>query len=291
MELPRSGYYRIRLLERRHGFPAALATVLVAVAGLLVWRGYGFYTLGLEARVDHPDFQLLRPSGLLGNGLGYAGALLVTLNLLYLARRRNLFGAGSMRLWLNIHVFTGLLGAELAAFHSAFQFRSPLAKLTAASLGVVVVTGIIGRFIHALAGRAGERHMTPVIQALEERAPGLGKVLLAAVDAFPPTELPANASHLRCLATMPRWWREARDRRDAVRIVGRGHKAVVGSRELGALVGQAAQAAAAEVRAVSRTALLRSWRSLHRLSAILMLLAVAVHAAVAWHYGYRWVFG
>ena len=37
-------------------------------------------------------------------------------------------------------------------------------------------------------------------------------------------------------------------------------------------------------------ALLRSWRGLHRFFALLMLAAVLLHAGVAWHYGYRWIF-
>jgi hypothetical protein len=47
----------------------------------------------------------------------------------------------------------------------------------------------------------------------------------------------------------------------------------------------------ADVRSVMGMALLRSWRGLHRLFALLMLLAVVVHIGVAWHYGYRWIFG
>ena len=39
------------------------------------------------------------------------------------------------------------------------------------------------------------------------------------------------------------------------------------------------------------TALLRSWRGLHRFFALLMLASVLLHAGVAWHYGYRWIFG
>ena len=81
-----------------------LGTILCAVGAFLLWRGLAFYRLPLEDRVDSPDFQLLRPSGLVGNGLGYAGALLVTLNLLYLVRRRQLFSFGSMRTWLDLHV-------------------------------------------------------------------------------------------------------------------------------------------------------------------------------------------
>jgi hypothetical protein len=29
---------------------------------------------------------------------------------------------------------------------------------------------------------------------------------------------------------------------------------------------------------------------MHRFFAILMLLTVALHVGVAWHYGYRWIF-
>jgi hypothetical protein len=283
-------------MARVRAMPVVLGGVLCAVGAFLLWRGLAFYRLPLEDRVDSPEFQLLRPSGLLGNGLGYAGALLVTLNLLYLVRRRQIFTAGSMRTWLDLHVFTGLLGAELAAFHSAFQLRTPIAKLTALSLGIVVVTGVVGRFIHALVGKAEARHLEPVAAELDAAVPGLGVLVLRTADAFPPTQLPANAPHLRCLATLPRWRREAEDRREAVRVVAFNHDEVAGARgpraaELSSLIARAELAAAAEVRAVSRAALLRSWRSLHRLFAILMLLTVALHAAVAWHYGYRWLLG
>ena len=37
------------------------------------------------------------------------------------------------------------------------------------------------------------------------------------------------------------------------------------------------------------TSLLQSWRALHRLLAILLLLLVPVHVGVAWFYGYRWL--
>jgi len=284
----------------RHGLrirlaPVFLFLVLATVGAYLLWRGLSFYALAVDARVDHPDFQLLRPSGLLGNGLGYAGALLVFLNLLYLVRRRQIFTMGSMRLWLDLHTFTGLLAAELAAFHSAFQLRTPIARLTGLGLGIVVVTGIIGRSIHALVGRASTRRVLPIADELEEQAPGLGAVVLTAAEACAPTILPANASHLRCLLTLPRWRREARDRREAVLLLTRVSPLYAEAvRRVGpaidVLVARAAAAAAAEVRSISRSALLRSWRSLHRLFAILVLLAVAVHAGVAWHFGYRWIF-
>jgi len=56
------------------------------------------------------------------------------------------------------------------------------------------------------------------------------------------------------------------------------------------LVTDVAKLAASEVDAVAGQALLRSWRSVHRFMAILMVVAVTVHVAVAWVYGYRWIF-
>jgi hypothetical protein len=35
---------------------------------------------------------------------------------------------------------------------------------------------------------------------------------------------------------------------------------------------------------------MRSWRGFHRFAAILMILLVSVHIAVAWVFGYRWIF-
>jgi hypothetical protein len=48
--------------------------------------------------------------------------------------------------------------------------------------------------------------------------------------------------------------------------------------------------AASEVDMHAGAALLRSWRSLHRFLAILMIVSVSVHIAVAWYYGFRWIF-
>jgi hypothetical protein len=125
-----------------------LGLLVTTLAALLLYRGWSFYQLGLEDRTEHPDYRTLRPSGMLGNGYGWIAALLVVMNLMYLVRRR-LAGSklGSMRVWLDIHVFTGLTAAVLVTFHSAFQLRTPVATTSAASLGVVVLTGLIGRFL------------------------------------------------------------------------------------------------------------------------------------------------
>jgi hypothetical protein len=104
--------------------------LLVLWVGLAL-VGWDFYGHDLDARLDHPAYELLRPSGLVGHGYGIVGTALILSNLLYLARRRFARAQlGSMRLWLDIHVFSGLAGGALVLFHSAFQFRTGIALMT-----------------------------------------------------------------------------------------------------------------------------------------------------------------
>lgn len=262
-----------------------LALVLVAITVALAYRGYGFYKLSLEDRVEHPDFRTLRPSGTIGNGYGWVAALLVVMNLSYLIRRR--FGGaklGSMRVWLDLHVFTGLLAAALVSFHSAFQLRTPIATASTASLLLVVMTGLIGRFLYALTPTSGRERLRASLDALEVIAPGHRDALAEAIADQPGPEVAANASLLRSLFAIPAWRDAARRRRRAIAAL------VPRTRQSRAAIVALEKAAAADARASGTAALLRSWRGLHRFFALVMLVAVFLHAGVAWYYGYRWIF-
>ncbi len=148
--------------------PMVLGVAVLALGVVLFWRGWSFYRLSLEARVEHPEFRTLRPSGVVGNGYGWVAALLIVLNLSYLVRRRLAAARlGPMRVWLDVHVFTGLTAAMLVTAHSALQLRTPIAMVSAASLALVVVTGLIGRFLYARRRRrvcvdAARSHVCPV---------------------------------------------------------------------------------------------------------------------------------
>jgi cytochrome b561 len=269
--------------------PILFGVLVVGLTAVLLYRGWSFYVLSLEDRVEHPEFRKLRPSGLIGNGYGWVASLLVVLNLSYLVRRR-LAGSrlGSMRVWLDIHVFTGLTAAVLVTFHSAFQLRTPVATTSAASLGVVVVTGLIGRFLYALTPAGDRQRLREAFDQMEAAWPGHRAALVAAIDALPGPTVPSNASLLRSLLAIPKWRRIARKRREALGLIlprraeldGRQRRAVK------ELVG----AAAAEASSSGMSALLRSWRGLHRFFALLMLASVLLHAGIAWYYGYRWIF-
>jgi cytochrome b561 len=275
--------------RRTSFFALILSLVLISITVGLAYRGWSFYRLSLEDRVEHPEYRLLRPSGLIGNGYGWVAAMLVVMNLSYLIRRR--FGSarfGSMRTWLDVHVFTGLTAASLVSFHSAFQLRTPIASVSAASLGTVVVTGLLGRFLYALGPGGVRERLAAALDAVEDEHPGSRGALAEGLTQRPAPDVPPNASLLRSLWAVPSWVRAARDRRDILEMILPPRRQM--SRELRRTSRELYAASAADARASGIAALLRSWRALHRFFALLMLAAVFLHAGVAWYYGYRWIF-
>ncbi|MBS1120296.1 MAG: FAD-dependent pyridine nucleotide-disulfide oxidoreductase [Deltaproteobacteria bacterium] len=276
--------------RRRISFLAVfLGLVLVAITVGLAYRGWSFYQLSLEDRPEHAEYRTLRPSGLYGNGYGWVAAVLIVMNLSYLIRRR--FGGsrlGSMRVWLDIHVFTGMLAASLVSFHSAFQLRTPIATASAASLAMVVLTGLIGRFLFALTPGGGRERLRAALDAIEVERPDSRTPLGEAISATPGPDVSANASLLRSLLAIPKWRRASRVRREALALLLPPRREM--SRPLRRAAKELYLAASADARAAGVSALLRSWRAIHRFFALMMLAAVLLHAGVAWYYGYRWIF-
>jgi hypothetical protein len=272
----------------------ALTLLTIGIAIALAMRGWEFYALDITARVDHSDFRVLSPSEPVGHGYGVVGTLLMLTNLTYLLRRRFArLPVGSMRAWLDMHVFTGLLGSTLVLFHSAFQLRTPIAMVTSLSLAAVVLSGIIGRFLYALTPQVDGARFTRDLASLDELVSGLSDYLRRGLAALPaPT--PASGGLVAALASIPQWRRQLLARRTVVReaiaAVGAGQTPQL-QRELRrrarAVEGHARQA----VNASLAEGVLRSWRGLHRFMAILMVLSVSVHIGVAWYFGFRWIFG
>jgi hypothetical protein len=301
---------------------AILSVGLLLATMMLAYKGWSFYRLSLEDRPEHPAYRTLRASGNIGNGYGWVAALLVLMNLSYLIRRK--FGRanlGAMRVWLDTHVFTGLLACILASFHSTFILRTPIASMTTASLLVVVITGLLGRFLHMLAPANQASRLTQATTKLDTFGIDLSTSISQALDQLPAPFLAANSTLLTSLRAIPIWQRCIAQRRRAIAAIlgvatlhpalsrastGRSgnlaHAVVIsnlGPATKQQLIAERAflvaltefdSAMTAETRRSGVTALLRTWRGLHRFFALLMVAAVLLHAGIAWHYGYRWIF-
>jgi dihydropyrimidine dehydrogenase (NAD+) subunit PreT len=270
-----------------------LFALFILGTGALLLRGWQFYTLTIGQRVDHPDFRVLGPSTNLGKAYGIAGTCMILTNLLYLLRRR--FAGlpfGSLRAWLDVHTFTGLFGGLLVVFHSAFQVRSTIAVITVGSLFVVLLTGIVGRSLYALTPKPDRLRLERHLRQLDRVGPGMGEVLRRRLGLVARTPLPAHASLFSVLMALPAFARESRQRRSIIERTAAeyarhfSHELRLHARS----IAECSQIHVTEVRAAAADALLRSWRGLHRLSALSMVALVALHIAIAWYYGFIWAF-
>jgi hypothetical protein len=115
---------------------------LVAIAAITV--GYVIY-----AQDGMPE-----PGGLVGHSLGVVGfVLMLSTEVLYSVRKRYPnFHLGTMNTWLQAHIFTGLVGPYLVLLHTSWRFSGLAGVLTLAT-AVVVVSGIIGRYIYTAVPR------------------------------------------------------------------------------------------------------------------------------------------
>ena len=268
-----------------------VGTACIALIGLALWlRGVGYYALPLSERVDHPDYAVLSPSRKMGMTYGLVALGLMLLNLGYLLRRRfPHWPLGRMRLWLDAHVVTGFLAVLFVAFHSAFQLRSSVAAVIAATLAITLLTGIVGRFFYAFVPR-DESSLRGRIADLDALLPGVATSLEQALTQ--PVPMPAAGAGLwRVLHGLPALLRLARARRVWVyavyrlRVEGRDARTLTYEYPL---MREVAQLAAREVFAVAARELLRAWRPWHRLCALIMVAGVLLHAGVALFYGYGW---
>jgi len=93
-------------------------------------------------------------SGLVGHGIGIAGfvLMLMTATLYSLRKLRTDARWGSTAGWLRFHMVTGLVGPYMVLLHTTMRFQG-LAGLAMLLTVVVVVSGLIGRYLYTLVPR------------------------------------------------------------------------------------------------------------------------------------------
>jgi hypothetical protein len=91
----------------------------------------------------------LKPSGVLGHGLGIIGSSMMLLLFLYSARKRNKFGLrfGRIGRWLNVHIFFGIVGPILVTLHTAFKFGG-IVSISYFCMLAVMLSGFVGRYLY-----------------------------------------------------------------------------------------------------------------------------------------------
>ena len=137
-----------KLVHRIYIF--TLITITVVVFILLGFYGAGYYFTDIQERFFHDQNELLKPSGLIGHGIGIIGSLLIVIGVFgYMARKRFRFlsRVGVLKYWLEFHIFLCTIGPVLILYHTTFKFGGIVA-VSFWSMIAVVISGVIGRYIY-----------------------------------------------------------------------------------------------------------------------------------------------
>jgi len=87
-------------------------------------------------------------SELFGHGIGILGFIfmLMTETLYSLRKRSRSVRWGKMSMWLQLHIFTGLVGPYMVLLHTSWKFNGIAGATTLLTI-IIVVSGFIGRYI------------------------------------------------------------------------------------------------------------------------------------------------
>ena len=129
---------------------AVLTGLVVIVFFALAIYGRSYYTAPLSERHFHQQYELLKPTGFIGHGIGIAGSTFMIIGVFgYMARKRfrRLSRLGVLKHWLEFHIFLCTLGPILVLYHTSFKIGGIVA-ISFWSMIAVVMSGVIGRFIY-----------------------------------------------------------------------------------------------------------------------------------------------
>lgn len=127
---------------------AAGTTVVLALWVFVDLGGSSYYATPVRVRGYAPLHGVLKPSGSVAHPLGVAGLALIVIPVLYAARKRwrPLAHAGSLRAWLEVHIFCGIVGPVLVTLHTSFKFNG-IISVAYWSMMAVMLSGFVGRYL------------------------------------------------------------------------------------------------------------------------------------------------
>ncbi|MCP3914045.1 MAG: NAD(P)-binding domain-containing protein [bacterium] len=281
------------------GLLPALSFAFLFSVGALAWTllNRDYYAADALGRAAHALHETLRPSRGIGLGLGIGATALIATNLAYLVRRspRLRFELGALTAWMTVHVATGVLALVLALLHAGLAPRHTVGGHALAALGILIVTGAIGRYFYAFVPRAANGRELALDEVKSSLATLSGEWERSHREfgARVRDELQALIDHGR--------WHGSTLRRLGALVFGQRRLArtLTELREVGEREGVArehVQAVLTLARRAHRASLMAahyedlrglmgSWRYLHRWIALAMVLLVVAHIVTALRFG------
>jgi len=269
---------------------------------LIGWLGHDYYFLPLAEKYKSVHHEKLGPSGIWGHGLGVIGSIIMLLNFLYSWRKRNEFNEklGSLKHWLEFHMFVGLFGPILIIYHSVFKFQGIIATICFFSLVIVVISGIIGRYIyvqvpHNISGlelslaelELENNRLTEILRTETQNDP----VILKLCEEICGAEFNRDEKKLPLLVTLVK--SDLQRRKHLNQFMDVLKEKGFSRMFLYEIMGVARQKAITSRRInlwESTHKLLDTWRIIHKKLSWLLFITLTIHVLVTILFGFTWVF-
>jgi hypothetical protein len=279
---------------------AILVTIVFITLIILIYKGISYYSLSMEDRVYHPDHSLLKPSGIIGHGLGIVGTLFIIIGVSsYMARKRYRFllRMGLLKHWLEFHIFLCTLGPILVLFHTSYKFGG-LVAVSFWSMVAVFLSGIIGRFIYLQIPHTIDGHelslnevrdlKTDVVQVIRNSYSLDDETYRILADSIKrKVELYNKSSFIRYTRNYFNDLKSISTARSALRrtnLPKKERKMILG------LLKDDLQLNEKIERLDTMQNLFKYWHVIHSPFALIMLVIMLIHVAVTIVFGYRWIF-
>lgn len=305
MQRRSSGAIRRPLLDEpssigRRTYRIFLLVLWLGTAGVGLVSGLEYYVTPVPDRAYSELHDVFKPSGTVGNGFGIIGSVMMLVGVVIYSLRKRvgvLAKLGRLRYWLELHIFLCTLGPFLVLLHTSFKFGG-IVSIAFWSMAVVVGSGLFGRYVYAripktingqfLTLQAVEREKGRLLEAIQQRA-GLSENEVAEILAGPPRREPRGFLHALVMAIQFDWAGRSQ-RRKMRRLFTAKHLPQAVRDPVVALARNRVQLDQQIVLLRPFQKLFGLWHMLHLPLAIVMLLIVIVHIAVAALFGYAWAY-
>ena len=281
-------------------YVSVLVGLVMAVFLVLAFYGRSYYSAPIHERHFHEQNELLKPSGLMGHGIGIAGSAFMVIGVFgYMARKRfrALSRLGILKHWLEFHIFLCTLGPVLVLYHTSFKFGGIVA-VSFWSMVAVVISGVIGRVIYLQIPRTIEGREMSLIELnkmetelwaqFSEGNEALSAGLQKVNAALKTQSYREDGNYVKRLANRFQFERtliadlrkelkekgfKGKNYRKAIKIL---KSKIIMNRRIAWLS--------------TMQQLMRYWHVAHLPFALIMLMIMLVHIVVALLFGYTWIF-
>jgi hypothetical protein len=274
---------------------AGVSCLLVALVVLVGLGGWEYYRAPLATRGYLPEHALLRPSGPVGLTLGVAGVFSMLMTLPYYVRKRvkALSKVGTVKQWLEVHIFFGIVGPVLITFHTSFKFNG-IVSVAYWLMMTVWASGFVGRYLYVripksirgveLSLAEVEATLSRVQQQIQTQS--WPQAVQAELDAFEHAITPAPG---RAPGAIDLFFGELRVRTRLMLLRRHLRAAGIDVAALTSVIDRAAQRATLTRRLVhlQRTKhLFEMWHVFHRPLVYGLFVIVVLHVGIALFFGY-----